>query len=299
MKNAPSITISLFIGLILGALGFFFGTKYLTQAEYQTIIASNPSVLFDECENLPHEIQENCANTILMRHAIQQNDTSLCQNISAESQKASCLATISYIESFDTLSEEFCSTSTNRALCSELMQFLVADAQQDATLCTLIGSEGLRTECAQRLPVRVEQQAVSQEDLDGLFGPICPSTNESCKTMALATNQAIISGDRQSCLQVGIFKDLCLIEQELYTLYTSSSVEACADLPENPPNITDPESLESRLTKGSCTTQLVTAQALDSTNPEICQNLVDESLVNGCILTLERAKQGRFDYLTQ
>jgi len=299
MDHAPTIVISLMIGLLLGIGGGYFAADYSKSKNFKEVVSSNPSVLFDECQNVPNDAQEICANSVLLRRALQLADVTICESISTQSQKASCLASVEYIENFDEQFRSLCNGVQNRQLCSELMQFLAADLQQDASLCTKIASNELRQACASRLPVNQEQQALAQEELDALFGPICPISNADCDDDAVRTKEIILGGDREECADAGIFRDLCINETELYSIYSSVGVVGCEDLPEQPPVIEEQGSLQSRLTQGVCQTQLITAQALEQQDISICDALEVEALIAGCKLSVERSSTGRFDYLTQ
>lgn len=260
MDHTPTIIISLILGLLLGAAGVYFGLEYLERRGYQEVVSSNPTVVFDECETLPAEIQQRCANNVLLQRAVQNNDVSLCEGITSTSQKESCLTTLSNLETFDASMAEFCQGHENRILCTELLQVLAADMQQNAALCASISSEGLRKECVSRLPVVEDVQVVVQQELAATFGPICPEpATISCKQDAASMISAVLSGDLSKCENTGNFLDLCLRETELYALFTGVGADGCESFPEVPPLKSAPRALESVLTQESCLAELVLA----------------------------------------
>ncbi len=282
MKSTLVIySVLLIVGIALGALGRPAYTA-LRQQQQLAGLATELELSFDRCKDLPSTATKACADGVVLEQAVRTQNKSLCSSIVDLAMQASCVDRINLFASLGNAGA-VCAGISENALCPDAMTLLLATERQDPTLCSGIQSASLFQACSNIVSgVNNQPEYTGAKALNTKYsyGLKCDTTIPECVSDLRTFNTAVRSENAASCEGLAMNADLCRAEVALYAAYTSGDMSICA----------------TALSAVQCQVEVTLAKALDAGTTALCGTL-EESLREGCMLTVDNNKEKRFEYL--
>lgn len=282
MKSSFVIyAVLLIVGVILGALG---RPAYTTLRQQQQLsgLSAELELSFERCKDLSSTATKACADSVVLEQALRTQNKSLCASITDATLQASCVDRINLFTSLGNAGA-VCAGISENALCPDAMTLLLATERQDASLCAGIQSASLLQACSNLITGIVGQTEYSGGKAliaKYSYGLKCDITIPECVNDIQTFNAAVRAGNAGSCESLAMNADHCRAEVALYKAYTSGDLATCT----------------AALSEIQCQVETTIAKALDAGTTALCGTL-EESLREGCMLTVDNNKEKRFEYL--